>query len=124
MANNNDIWLQIETEQKRFDSLQLTEMVDYSKYYLYSIIAHSTAIEGSTLSERDTQLLFDEGITKKGTIVEHFMNIDLKNAYNFAIDEAQKKTPVTPGLLKKMNALVMKNTGNVMNVAAGTFDAN
>lgn len=32
-------------------TLTLSQSVDYEKYYLYSLITHSTAIEGSTLTE-------------------------------------------------------------------------
>ena len=40
--------------------------MDYQKFYLYSIVTHSTAIEGSTVTEIENQLLFDEGIAAKG----------------------------------------------------------
>ncbi len=123
MTEKKDTWQLIEEQQKKFNSLKLSDMIDYEKYYIYSIIAHSTAIEGSTLSEKDTQLLLDEGITKKGTIQEHFMNLDLKNAYALAIEEAKKKSPITPDLLKNLNSLILKNTGSIMSVPAGTFDA-
>ena len=33
---------------------------------LYSIVTHSTAIEGSTVTEIENQLLFDECIAAKG----------------------------------------------------------
>lgn len=123
MVKQRDIWQNIEIEQNRYNCLRLSDMFDYDKHYLYSIIAHSTAIEGSTLSERDTQLLFDESMTRKGNIIEYLMSIDLKSAYTYAIDKAKAKTAVTPDLLKTMSALVMKNTGSIMNVAAGSFDA-
>jgi Fic family protein len=123
MAINNDIWQTIEQEQKLFERLKLGDMKDYNKFYIYSIIAHSTAIEGSTLSEIDAQLLFDEGITKKGNIVEHLMNLDLKKAYEYAVTEAQKKTQITPDFLKKLNALIMQNTGGPYSMPAGTFDS-
>jgi len=125
MAENNDIWKSIESEQKVYDSLKLGEIKDYNKFYLYSIIAHSTAIEGSTLSEKDTQILFDEGLTGKTSkpIIEYMMNLDLKAAYEFAIEEAKKKTLITPDFLKKLNSLLMKNTGSVNNSMAGTFDS-
>lgn len=32
-------------------NLGISEQVDYDKFYLYSIITHSTAIEGSTITE-------------------------------------------------------------------------
>ncbi|MCQ2309964.1 MAG: cell filamentation protein Fic, partial [Bacteroidales bacterium] len=48
---------------KEYDGLGITEQIDFQKFYLYSIITHSTAIEGSTVTEIEAQLLFDEGIT-------------------------------------------------------------
>lgn len=53
------IWLEIEELYKEFQQLGISQSVDYEKYYLYSLITHSTAIEGSTLTEMDAQLLFD-----------------------------------------------------------------
>ena len=62
--------------------LGIPQQLDYSKFYLYSIITHSTAIEGSTVTEVENQLLFDEGITSnKRSLREQLMNLDLKNAY-------------------------------------------
>ena len=40
-----------------FQQLGISQSVNYEKYYLYSLITHSTAIEGSTLTEMDAQLL-------------------------------------------------------------------
>jgi len=62
----DEIWQEIETLLREFDELGISESVDFDKYYLYSLITHSTAIEGSTLTENETQLLFDEGVTAKG----------------------------------------------------------
>ena len=67
---------------KRHKELGITDQIDYEKFYLYSIITHSTAIEGSTVTEVEAQLLFDEGITAKGKpMIEQLMNLDLKAAY-------------------------------------------
>ena len=69
---------------KRHKELGITEQIDYEKFYLYSIITHSTAIEGSTVTEVEAQLLFDEGITAKGKpMIEQLMNLDLKAAYDY-----------------------------------------
>jgi Fic family protein len=122
MSGRKNIWDEIEVADRQVCALRLSDSVNYDKFYLYSLIAHSTAIEGSTLSERDARLLFDEGITKKGSLIEHLMNLDLKNAYEYAIAEADKKWPFTPEFLKELNALVMKNTGGVQQMPAGTFD--
>ena len=62
---------------EEYKKLGIAEQIDYQKFYLYSIITHSTAIEGSTVTEIEAQLLFDEGITSsKRTMLEQMMNID------------------------------------------------
>lgn len=50
------VWQEIEQLYSKFQKLGIGEAVDYDKYYLYSLITHSTAIEGSTLTELETQL--------------------------------------------------------------------
>ena len=78
---------------KEDQELGISEQIDYQKFYLYSIITHSTAIEGSTVTEIENQLLFDEGITAKGKpIVEQLMNLDLKRAYEQSIRWAKEHT--------------------------------
>lgn len=70
--------------------------MDYEKFYLYSLITHSTAIEGSTVTEVENQLLFDEGIAAKGrSLVEQMMNVDLKNAYLFGFEWAKTSKSYT-----------------------------
>ena len=72
---------------RQYKGLEISNQIDYGKFYLYSIITHSTAIEGSTVTEVEAQLLFDEGITAKGKpMVEQLMNLDLKNAYEYGIE--------------------------------------
>ena len=46
-----DVWQEIEQLYQTFQELGINESVDYDKYYLYSLITHSTAIEGSTLTK-------------------------------------------------------------------------
>ena len=118
------IWLEIEELYKEFQQLGISQSVDYEKYYLYSLITHSTAIEGSTLTEMDAQLLFDEGVTAKGKpLVYHLMNEDLKKAYEFAKKEAQRNTVITPAFLQKLNATLMRTTGGRHNTIGGSFDS-
>ena len=119
-----DIWLKIEELYQEFQKLGISQSVDYEKYYLYSLITHSTAIEGSTLTEMDTQLLFDEGVTAKGKpLVYHLMNEDLKKAYELAKEESEQGTVITPTFLQKLNATLMRTTGSVHNVMGGSFDS-
>ena len=63
---------------RQYQELGISMQIDSDKFYLYSIITHSTAIEGSTVTEVEAQLLFDEGIAAKGkSIIEQLMNLDL-----------------------------------------------
>ena len=124
MGNADKLWQSIEQEQKAYNNLGLSEIKNYDKFYLYSIITHSTAIEGSTLTEKDTHLLFDEGYTsKKKPIAEYLMNLDLKSAYEYAFEQASGKTKITPSFLQTLNELVMKSTGSVHHVALGSFNS-
>lgn len=119
-----DVWQEIEQLYQTFQELGINESVDYDKYYLYSLITHSTAIEGSTLTELDTQLLFDEGVTAKGKpLVHHLMNEDLKQVYDFAKAESEQLVPITPVFLQRLNAVLMRTTGSVHSVMGGSFDS-
>ena len=107
-----------------YHSLGIAEQIDYKKFYLYSIITHSTAIEGSTVTEIENQLLFDEGITAQGrSLQEQMMNLDLKAAYEQSFVYAQKHTVYSVDLLCGLSALVMKNTGSEYNTLLGNFSA-
>lgn len=109
---------------KEYKELGISEQIDYQKFYLYSIITHSTAIEGSTVTEIENQLLFDEGITAKGKpMVEQLMNLDLKRAYEQSIRWAREHKPFTVEMLKNLSALVMRNTGSHYSTLMGEFDS-
>ena len=43
------VWQEIEQLYQKFQQLGISEAVDYEKYYLYSLITHSTAIELSLI---------------------------------------------------------------------------
>ena len=103
--------------------LGIREQLDYEKFYLYSIITHSTAIEGSTVTEIENQLLFDEGIAPRKTLAEQFMNLDLKTAYEKAFSLADKHTNVSKEMLCSLSAILMKNTGSEYNTIAGKFSS-
>lgn len=109
---------------KEYELLGIADQIDYKKFYLYSLITHSTAIEGSTVTEIENQLLFDEGITAKGrSLQEQMMNLDLKVAYEHSMQLAHQHKDFSVGMLKNLSALVMKNTGASYNTAQGSFDA-
>lgn len=109
---------------ERYRALGIDQQIDYKKFYLYSIITHSTAIEGSTVTEIENQLLFDEGITAPGrTLQEQMMNLDLKAAYEEAQRLADRHMPYSIDMLCRLSAIVMKNTGSTYNTPLGSFSA-
>lgn len=108
----------------RYRELGIDKQIDYDKFYLYSLITHSTAIEGSTITELENQIMFDHGVSLKGkSIEEQSMNLDLKAAYEKAIELAKQHTPITTDMLISLSALVMKNTGKEYNTALGNFSS-
>lgn len=109
---NKDLLVSLLAEYKQYD---ISNQIDYDKFYLYSIITHSTAIEGSTVTELEAQLLFDEGITSSNrTMYEQMMNLDLnhlkldiENYLKSVHEDVQKK--LSDRQLIILNLIRMKN---------------
>lgn len=104
-------------------SLGINQQLDYEKFYLYSIITHSTAIEGSTVTEIENQLLFDEGISSNKPMTEQLMNLDLKAAYEQSFVYAKTHTDFSIELLCTLASFVMKNTGSTYKTIGGDFSS-
>ena len=118
---NRDILLHL---MKQHQDLGISKQIDFEKFYLYSIITHSTAIEGSTVTEVEAQLLFDEGITSsKRTMIEQQMNLDLKSAYDYGRKWIMSHNPITTEWLIALVAKVMAQTGSEYNSLGGSFSA-
>lgn len=121
MENDRNILINLLCKHKE---LGISDQVDYDKFYLYSIITHSTAIEGSTVTEVEAQLLFDEGITSsKRTLIEQMMNIDLKAAYDYGREWIKSHQPITIDWLVLLASKVMAHTGSEYNAIGGSFSA-
>lgn len=114
----------LETLITKYRALGIDKQIDYDKFYLYSLVTHSTAIEGSTITELENQILFDHGISLKGkNLDEQHMNLDLKQAYEKAIEYAKRHKPITTEMLISLAALVMKNTGKEYQTMLGDFSS-
>lgn len=118
---NKDILIKLLNQHKE---LGISEQIDYDKFYLYSIITHSTAIEGSTVTEVEAQLLFDEGITSsKRTMMEQMMNLDLKAAYDYGMKWIRDHEDITVDWLVYLASKVMARTGSEYKSLGGDFSA-
>ncbi len=120
MKSNADI---VELLDK-FNSLNLRDVLDFEKFYQYAITHHSTTIEGSTLTEVETRLLLDEGITPAGKPLLHSLMVkDHFKALQFIISAAKSKATFSPQFICEVNASVINNTGNVYQTIFGEIDA-
>ena len=118
---NKDQLLRLLRQHKE---LGISDQIDFEKFYLYSIITHSTAIEGSTVTEVEAQLLFDEGITSsRRTMMEQMMNLDLKVAYDYGREWIRRHEPVTVDWLIVLASKVMARTGSEYHSIGGDFSA-
>ncbi len=108
---------------KEYRSVGIPDQIDFEKLYLYSIITHSTAVEGSTVTEIENRLLFDEGISPNKPLAMQLMNLDLKRAYEEAIALAKRHKDYDVDLLCHLSGMVMKNTGSDYSTFAGKFSS-
>lgn len=109
---------------EKYKALGIADVIDHEKFNNISIVHHSTVLEGSTLTEVETQVLIDEGLTPKGKPLAHSLMVtDHFSALQFALKEASNKRPVSVQLIQELNSLLIRNTGLVYNTALGTVDA-
>jgi len=107
-----------------YNKLNIRESIDWEKYNHYSIVHHSTSIEGASLTMEETQLLLDENITAKGKpIAHHNMQLDHYNALLFVVEKAREKSLITPAFIKELAGKVMKQTGGINNTISRTYDS-
>lgn len=99
------------TYQKCVD-LGIAQQIANDSSYNYSVITHSTALEGSSITVEENCRMFENGVViPSRSLEEHLMNIDLKRAYDKCFEFYRKDIAITPDLLKSLSAIVMNNTG-------------
>ncbi len=109
---------------EKFQSLNLSAIIDFDKFRDYAITHHSTTIEGSTLTETETRLLLDEGITPAGKPLLHSLMVqDHYNAMLFITEKVKDKIAITTEFIQQINAAVMKQTGSIYQTVFGELDA-
>jgi len=98
--------------------------VNLEKFTYYAITYHSTAIEGSTLTEGQVYNLLDLDMSAKNKpFTEQQMVIDHQKALVFTLNKAKEHAPITEILIKEIGASVVKNTGSAYSTILGTFDS-
>lgn len=109
---------------EQYQHLGIDQVIDHEKFNLISIVHHSTRIEGSTLTEVETQLLITEGLTPKGKpLHESLMVTDHYAALQYALEQTKTRRIITPEFIQKLNSLIVKNTASTYNTVFGSIDA-
>ncbi|TVQ11536.1 MAG: Fic family protein [Leptolyngbya sp. DLM2.Bin27] len=95
--------------------------------YTVRLTYNSTAIEGNTLTETETQIVLEKGITIGGkSLRDHLEVINHAEAIDFVRDLAQANTPITEWEIRQIHSLVCKGDRqagayrSVNVIAAGT----
>ena len=107
---------------RTYRALNLENVIGYEKHNEYAIVHHSCTIEGSTLTDIDTQLLLDEGITPAGKPLAHsLMATDHYAALQFVLSECPSQ--ISELFIQQINAKVQRHTGKIYNTPLGQVDA-
>jgi len=81
--------------------------------YEVALTHHSTAIEGNTLTQSETQIVIEKGVTIGGkSVLEHLEVIWHKEALDFVIELASDQTPLGEREIREIHSLVMKGQAN------------
>jgi Fic family protein len=117
------MWDTLEILQEDYIRLDLESILNYNRYFMYSLVSNSTRIEGSTLTDDETVNLLEKNITAKGKpLTDHLMVEDLFHAALFVEENAKNKQPLSIPFIQDISARVLKRTGGIVSGVAGTYD--
>lgn len=86
-------------------------LAEYQKLIDVRMTYHSNAIEGNTLSQSETQLVLEKGITIGGkTVAEHLEAIGHHEAIGFMNQLAEDRNRIGEREIKQIHALVVRGT--------------
>lgn len=109
---------------EKYNSFALEDVLHYETFSKIALVHHSTVLEGSTLTEIETQVLIQDNLTPKGKPLLHSLMVeDHYAALEFALHSAQERTPITVQFIQQLAALVMRKTGSIYETVFGTVDA-
>ncbi|MCM1328163.1 MAG: Fic family protein [Ruminococcus sp.] len=114
----------IEELKKRLSELRplnAGELKRLKEEFIVGNTYHSNAIEGSTLTLRETALILGEGVTvAEKPLREHLDAIGHKDAFEYAAELAGDNSPITEKIVKDIHSLVLmadrENRGVYRNV--------
>ena len=95
---------------KNLRPLSQTEMRRLSEEFMIENTYDSNAIEGNTLTLRETALILQEGITiAEKPLKDHLEAIGHKDAFLYIVELADRNEPLTEKVIKDIHSLVLMN---------------
>lgn len=95
---------------KAMRPLNETELRRLRDEFMIENTHDSTAIEGNTLTLRETALILQEGITiAEKPLRDHLEAIGYRDAFLYIIDLADKEAPLSESVIKSIHSLVLMN---------------
>ena len=106
-----------------FRPLPADVVAELGERYDVRLTYHSTALEGNTLTQSETQMVLEKGITVGGkTLGEHLEVIGHREALGFVRELADAGTPLTERDLREVHALVVRGGDRAEGGAYRTLD--
>ncbi|MCL2812136.1 MAG: Fic family protein [Clostridia bacterium] len=104
---------QIEALKNKLHSLRAlnaTEQKRLRQEFMIENTYNSNAIEGNTLTLRETALILQEGVTiAEKSVREHLEAIGHKDAFEYMVSLADANAPLTERVIKELHTLVLIN---------------
>ncbi len=111
MIIDKDLYERIRKKREELDGLRpfpKSVLERLRKQFAIELAYNSNAIEGNTLTLRETRLVIEEGITIKGKpLREHFEAINHQKAFEF-LESLPKKTALTEQVIKDIHKPIMR----------------
>lgn len=110
----DDLLNRIKQKKQRLDALQplpVPQLKNLDEWYRVELTYTSNAIEGNTLSRRETALVVDKGLTIQGkSLVEHLEAVNHAEAVDFIRELATKTKPkdITKNTILDIHRLILK----------------
>lgn len=99
-----------QSDLKSMRPLNAAELKRLRDEFIIETTYNSNAIEGNTLTLRETALILQEGITiAEKPLRDHLDIIGFKDAFNYMVELAGQNTPLTEKVILDIHSLVLMN---------------
>lgn len=101
----------LKVQMSKYRPLDQDQLKALKKEIRVEHVWSSNAIEGSKISKFETEAIIDRGMTIHGeSIGDVLSTIDLNEAYDYMLDLASRKQPLTQTIIRDLNRLSLAKT--------------